>query len=499
MSVALNREKHVVIVGGGIAGLAAAYYLQKAAEQSSLPIRYTLIECSPRLGGKIVTDAVSGYGEQPFIIEGGPDSFITQKPWAYQLARELGLDDRLLGTNDAKRKIFVLNKGKPVPMPDGVLLIVPTRFLPFAFSGLISPLGKLRMGMDLFIGPKRDEEDETLADFVRRRLGNEALDKIAEPLLSGIYNAEADRQSLLATFPRFRDIEKRHGSLIKGMLAALRPGAKPASHGAQTDPPPASTFMSMRGGVYELIDALQLSLTGSVLCRTQASAITPAADGRYQIDVDGPEGLRTLIADGLIMATPAYVAADLLADLTPAAAAKLNSIRYVSTGTVSLAFRNRELERPLDGFGLVVPRSERRPINAVTLTTNKFDYRAPDGYALVRVFFGGSRSPETLEHPDDAILDIVRGELADMLGIRAEPLFHRLYRWPRGNPQYDVGHLDLVTSIEQALPPNIFVTGSPYRGVGLPDCIRQGQQVAAQLAARLIDTPSISSPTGVVS
>ena len=499
MSVALNREKHVVIVGGGIAGLAAAYYLQKAAEQSSLPIRYTLIECSPRLGGKIVTDAVSGYGEQPFIIEGGPDSFITQKPWAYQLARELGLDDRLLGTNDAKRKIFVLNKGTPVPMPEGVLLIVPTRFLPFAFSGLISPLGKLRMGMDLFIGPKRDEEDETLADFVRRRLGNEALDKIAEPLLSGIYNAEADRQSLLATFPRFRDIEKRHGSLIKGMLAALRPGAKPASHGAQTDPPPASTFMSMRGGVYELIDALQLSLTGSVLCRTQASAITPAADGRYQIDVDGPEGLRTLIADGLIMATPAYVAADLLADLTPAAAAKLNSIRYVSTGTVSLAFRNRELERPLDGFGLVVPRSERRPINAVTLTTNKFDYRAPDGYALVRVFFGGSRSPETLEHPDDAILDIVRGELADMLGIPAEPLFHRLYRWPRGNPQYDVGHLDLVTSIEQALPPNIFVTGSPYRGVGLPDCIRQGQQVAAQLAARLIDTPSISSPTGVVS
>ncbi len=352
-----------------------------------------MIECSPRLGGKIVTDAVSGYGEQPFIIEGGPDSFITQKPWAYQLVRELGLDDRLLGTNDAKRKIFVLNKGKPVPMPDGVLLIVPTRFLPFAFSGLISPLGKLRMGMDLFIGPKRDEEDETLADFVRRRLGNEALDKIAEPLLSGIYNAEADRQSLLATFPRFRDIEKRHGSLIKGMLAALRPGAKPASHGAQTDPPPASTFMSMRGGVYELIDALQLSLTGSVLCRTQASAITPAADGRYQIDVDGPEGLRTLIADGLIMATPAYVAADLLADLT-CRGRQVEQHPLCQHGNSLLAFRNRELERPLDGFGLVVPRSERRPINAVTLTTNKFDYRAPTAMRSCASFSAAPEAPK---------------------------------------------------------------------------------------------------------
>jgi len=492
MSVALNREKHVVIVGGGIAGLAAAYYLQKTAEQSSLPIRYTLIERSARLGGKIVTDTIHGYGEQPFIVEGGPDSFITQKPWAYQLARELKLDERLLGTNDAKRKTFVLTKGKPVPLPDGVLLIVPTRFLPFALSGLISPLGKLRMAMDLFIAPKSDDDDETLADFVRRRLGNEALDKIAEPLLSGIYNAEADRQSLLATFPRFRDIEKRHGSLIKGMLAALRPGAKPAGQVAQPGSPPLSTFMSMRGGVYELIDALQLSLTGSLLCLTQASAIAPAADGRYQIDVDGPEGLRTLVADGVILATPSYAAAALLADLAPQASAKLNRIRYVSTGTVSLAFRKHELEHPLDGFGLVVPHSERRPINAVTWTSTKFDYRAPEGYALVRVFFGGSRSPETLEHPDDAILDIVRGELADMLGIRAEPLFHRLYRWPRGNPQYDVGHLDLVASIEHALPPGIFVTGSPYRGVGLPDCIHQGQEVAAQM----IETLSTPLPTG---
>jgi len=475
--LALDRDQHVVIVGGGIAGLSAAYYLQEAAQVRSLPIRYTLIERSNRLGGKIVTDHVHGYGDQPFVIEGGPDSFLTQKPWARQLARELNIEGRLLGTNDAKRKTYVLNKGKPVPLPDGVLLIVPTRFMPFAFSSLISPLGKLRMGMDLFIPPKCDDEDETLAAFVRRRLGEEALDKIAEPLLSGIYNAEAGRQSVLATFPRFRDIEKKHSSLIKGMLASRRSASKAASPGA-TSP----LFMSMRDGLYELVDALQLALHGSVLCGTQAVAIQPAGDGRFRVEVEGPAGLRSLVANGVILATPSFVAADLLAPLLPEAAAHLNRIRYVSTGVMSLAFRKDELNRVLDGFGLVVPRSERRPINAITWTSTKFDYRAPEGYALVRVFFGGSRSPETLERTDDEILAIVRRELDLMLGIRAEPVFHRLYRWPRGNPQYDVGHLDLIHEIEQALPPNILVTGSPYRGVGLPDCIRQSQETSLKMA-----------------
>ena len=336
------------------------------------------------------------------------------------------------------------------------------------------------MGMDLFIPPKLDDEDETLAGFVRRRLGDEALDKIAEPLLSGIYNAEAGRQSVLATFPRFHDIEKKHGSLIKGMLASRRSVPKPASPAATP-----SLFMSMRDGMYELVDALQLALRGSVLCGTQTIGLQPAGDGRYQIEVDGPAGLRLLVANGVILATPSFVAADLLASLAPQAAARLSRIRYVSTGTVSLAFHKSDLKRKLDGFGLVVPRSERRPINAITWTSTKFDHRAPEGYALIRVFFGGSRSPETLERTDDEILSIVRRELDLMLGIRAEPVFHRLYRWPRGNAQYDAGHLDLVRAIEQALPPNVLVTGRPYRGVGLPDCIRQSQDAAAKMVELL--------------
>ena len=219
----------VAIIGGGISGLATAYYLQRHAAQANRPFRYTLIERSPTAGGKIVTEQVNGFGDTPFIVEGGPDSFITQKPWALQLAREIGLQDRLLGTNDHMRKTFVLNKGKPTPLPDGVLLIVTTRFMPFLLSPLISLWCKLRMGLDFLVPKRQTDEDETLADFVRRRLGDEALDKIAEPLLSGIYNAEAEKQSLKATFPRFHEIEQKHGSLIRGMLASRRNGAsKPA-------------------------------------------------------------------------------------------------------------------------------------------------------------------------------------------------------------------------------------------------------------------------------
>ena len=251
-----SPSPHVAIIGGGIAGLSTAYYLQKRAAADGLALRYTVLEATPRWGGHILTEEVETAAGR-FVVEAGPDSFITQKPWGVELARELGLADRLLGTNDHMRKVYVLNRGKPTPMPDGVLLIVPTKFMPFVRSPLISPLGKLRMGLDLLIPPKRDGQDETLADFVRRRLGAEALDKIAEPLLSGIYNSEAEKQSLLATFPRFRDLEVKYGSLTRGMLASRRNGGT-AKPGVTTSPAqkPLSVFMSLIGGAGELIDAL---------------------------------------------------------------------------------------------------------------------------------------------------------------------------------------------------------------------------------------------------
>ena len=479
MSTLTALPYRAAVIGGGITGLAAAYYLQQQAQAAGVALHTTLIERSAVLGGKVLTDYVDGYGDQPFVVEGGPDSFVTQKPWALQLARELGMEDRLLGTNDERRKVFVLNKGRPTPLPDGVLLIVPTRFMPFALSTLISPLGKLRMGMDLFIPPKRDDQDETLAQFIERRLGREALDKIAEPLMSGIYNAEAERQSLLATFPRFREIEKKHGSLIKGMLAGQR-------HRSATAPSrkPLSMFMTLRDGTGELVQALSSRLTGDVRVNAAVRGIGRAGDGRYRIELEGGE---LLPADTVIVTTPAYSAAALVRDLAPEAAALLDGIRYVGTGTMSLAYRTDRLAHPLNGFGLVIPRSERRPINAITWTSSKFNHRAPPGYALLRVFFGGSRSPQMMDVDDDALMKVVRSELRALMGIDAEPLFHRIYRWPNANPQYDVGHLQKVDAIEAALPPGLYVTGSPYRGIGLPDCIHQAKAAVDTIFAGLVE------------
>jgi len=489
----------VAIVGGGISGLATAYYLQRHAAAEGRALSYALLERSPRLGGKIVTDEVTGFGDTPFVVEGGPDSFLTQKPWALQLMRELGLEDRLLGTNDHMRKVFVLHKGRPTPLPDGVLLIVPTRLMPFALSPLISPLGKLRMGLDLLIPAKRDDEDETLADFIRRRLGDEALDKIAEPLMSGIYNAEAEKQSLLSTFPRFRDIEKNHGSLIRGMLASRRKRAAPPAPGSPAtnghDPSaaakPVSMFISLRGGTRELVDTLVAKLTGDLRLNTGVAAIDALPDGAgYRLTLsDGS----ILDAEKVVLATPSFVTAGLVRGLAPSAADLLDNIRYVSTGTLSLGFRRSEVSHPLNGFGVVIPRSERRPINAITWSSTKFDYRAPEGYALLRVFFGGSRNPEIVDRPDDELLAIARSELKAIMGVDAQPVFHRLYRWHNATAQYDVGHLSRVADIEAAMPPGLLVTGSPYRGIGVPDCVHQGQQTASAVWAQLSPTQTVES------
>jgi oxygen-dependent protoporphyrinogen oxidase len=470
----------VAIVGGGFSGLSVAWYLQQGAETRGLPVSYSVLESAGRWGGKVLTECVDGYGDVPFILEGGPDSFFTQKPWAEQLAIELGLGDRLLGTNDQMRRIFVVNKGRSTPLPDGVLLIVPTRFKPFVLSPLISLPGKLRMGMDLFIPPKRDGLDETLADFVRRRLGSEALDKIAEPLMSGIYNSEAERQSLLATFPRFRALEEKHGSLTRGMLASRRNGSHAASGSRRQ-----SAFMSLVGGTGELVDGLISHLSGDLHLDTTVQAIGRSAGG-YVLHVASGNALH---ARHVVLAIPAFTAADLLRELAPEPARIMSGIRYVSTGTVSLAYRECDIPEAMRGFGIVVPRSEKRPVNAVTWSSVKFDHRAPPGYALLRVFFGGSRSPRSMDLDDNALLDVVGSELRALMGIKATPLFHRVYRWPRSNAQYDVGHLDRVAAIEARLPNGLYPSGSPYRGVGLPDCARQGKETAERILTQLAGEP----------
>jgi oxygen-dependent protoporphyrinogen oxidase len=370
--------------------------------------------------------------------------------------------------------VFVVKKGRPLPLPDGVMMIIPTEFWPFITSPLISWPGKLRMGLDFFIPPRTDGEDETIAEFVSRRLGSEAVDRLAEPLMSGIYNAEANRQSVLATFPRFRDVESKYGSLIRGMLAArkARKGAPRPKH---------AMFVSLKTGTRELVEALVAQLDVDLRLNSPVDTIRESGES-YEVVLSGGDRLH---ADALVMTTPAFVTANLLRNMFPGAAEKLAAIRYVSTGTLSMAFRKDEIGHPLDGFGLVIPVSEGRQINAVTWTSTKFDHRAPVGYDLLRVFFGGSRRPEMMEKSDEEILRIAREELADLMGITASPVSHRLYRWMDSNPQYDSGHLGRIDSIEAELPPGLYLAGSAYRGIGIPDCVHQAQQAAERVVPRI--------------
>ncbi len=464
---------HVIIIGGGIAGLATAYYLQQQPD----PPTYTLIERAPRLGGKIVTNTADG-----FVIEGGPDSFISQKPWAYQLCRELGLEDRLVGTNDARRKTYVVHKGGLKPLPDGVMLIVPTKLTPFALSPLISPLGKLRMGLDLFIPPKKDDSDESLADFITRRLGREALDKIAEPLMAGIYVADPFRLSLKSAFPRFIAMEQKYGSLIKGMLAHKKARAA-QKNGARK--PKLPLFMTLRGGLTELVDALTAQLSGEILTGQAVTGIeyAPADSAPWQARLAKGQTRR---ARAVIMAIPAPAAAELLAPHSPHLAQKLRQIRYLSTATVTLAFKRNEFGHPLDGFGFVVPKSENRRLMACTWLTTKFNHRAPEDHVLLRVFVGGYKNEELTDLADEELLNLVQEELRDLMGVRTQPTRVEIYRWPKGNAQYDVGHLERVAEIEelaQETLPGLYFTGSAFRGVGLPDCIRQGKETAERLGS----------------
>lgn len=455
----------VAIVGGGIAGLSTAFHLQESARSAGASLHCTLLERDNRLGGKIVTHRRDG-----FVLEGGPDCFLTQKPWALELCRRLGLSDRLIGTNDASRKVFILWKSRLHRLPEGVLLIVPTRFRPFALSGLISPLGKLRMGMELVIPPRRDAGDESVADFVRRRLGGEALDKIAEPLMGGIHVSDPERQSILGTFPRFREIERRHGSLVRGMLAAR--GSHP------TNGRSLPMFMTLGGGLQELTESLAARLDGvRVVAGNGAAGLASNGEGGYRLRLDDGTHLE---ADAVVLAIPARAATGLVAGLNGELAARLKALRYVSTATVSLGYRRDAVAHPLDGFGFVIPSRERRPITGCSWSSTKFDGRAPAGHILVRCFLGGAVDESSALLPNEQMVQVARDELRGLMGIEAEPVLARAHRWPEAHPQYDVGHLDRLAEIDHLCSAHsgLHLTGSSYRGVGIPDCIHNGALAA---------------------
>jgi protoporphyrinogen/coproporphyrinogen III oxidase len=463
--------KHVAIVGGGIAGLAAAFALSEQAAQAGLPISCTVVEAGRQWGGKIVTHRVGS-----LTIEAGPDSFLSQKPWALELCDKLGLTGRLINTNEHEKKTFVYSRGRLRELPEGLVVIVPTKLAPFLKSGLVSWPGIARMGLDLVLPARRADGDESLASFFSRRLGREAFERVVEPLMAGIYAGDAEQISLRATFPRFLELERQHGSLIRGMLAS-RPAGVPGGR---------TMFVTLRDGLAELVDALVARLTaaGVKLLTQQPVAAIRVRQGRtdrsggWTYDLTLGNG-SVISADAVVLATPAFVSSDLVRPLSQIAAELLGAIPYASTATVSLAYAAGT--RGVGGFGFVVPRVEGRDLLAATWTSLKWPHRAPDSQTLVRCYLGGVGREAILREDDRALITRVREELRSMTGVTGEPVYAEVNRWERGMPQYTLGHLDRLDAIQRSLDryPGLVLAGASYRGIGIPDCIRDGANAAS--------------------
>jgi oxygen-dependent protoporphyrinogen oxidase len=476
----MGTESHaprIAVVGGGIAGLAAAHRLIELGHERRQPLDVKLLEAGPRLGGTIVTEQSGG-----FVLEGGPDSFLSEKPAALRLCERLGITDRLVGTREEFRRTFIVHDGRLHPLPEGFLLLAPTQFWPFLTTSLFSLHGKLRMGLDLVLprGPRR--EDESLASFVRRRLGSEALDRVAQPLVGGIYTADPERLSLGATMPRFLAMEREHRSVIAAMWRQSRlASASATGSGARW-----SLFLSFDEGMQVLVDNLARRLPeGVVRCGSALRSLSRAAAGGWTLD-GGEE------CHAVILATPSFVSSRLLSDLDPRLGAELEGIPYASSATVTLAYRREDVPHPLDGFGFVVPAVEKRRIIACTFSNLKYPGRAPAGFVVLRSFVGGSLQPELFDVDDAAMLRAVRGEMADLLGVGAEPVLSRIHRYPRAMPQYEVGHLQRMERVRHLLAAHsgIQLAGSAYEGVGIPDCIASGERAAEAVMETLPSRPA---------
>ncbi len=423
------------------------------------------------MGGVIRTEEKDG-----FLLEGGPDSILAQKPEGVALCRELGLGDRLIPTNPELKAVYILREGRLHALPEGMMLAVPTKILPFLGSGLFSWPGKLRMGLDLVRPGLRENGDESIAAFLRRRFGPEAVERLGEPLLAGIHAGDPEKLSILATFPRFRDLEAKHGSLVRGMWATPRPKPKPGARAP-------AAFYSLRGGLRELVDTLVARLPADSI-RTGATvrSLTREADG-YGIGLEGGE---TVKAGGVIVAAPGPRIAPALEGLLPDAARTLAAVPFASTATVLLGYRREDVAHPLDGYGMVVPRTEGLRTTATSFVSTKFAHRAPAGHVLLRGFLGGARDGGVLDLSDEEMVETVRRDMTPVLGLRGEPVLTRIFRWPGGTPQLEVGHLDRMRAVERAVGevPGLHLTGAGVWSTGIPDAVADATRVATAAAER---------------
>ena len=469
--------KQVAIIGGGISGLTAAFHLEKARALGA-DLHYSVIEAGQRLGGSMYSDRVEGC-----LVEAGPDSFLTEKPWALTLCKELGIDDQLIGSNDAQRKTYIVVNNRLIAMPDGLMFMVPTKLVPTAMSPLFSWGTKVRMAQELLHPPRPMENDETVGELVERHFGAQVVDRLADPLLSGVYGGDANKLSARAVLPRFVEMEEKYGSLSKAMLASHN--KMRAMAGKQ---PPRPLFSSLKDGMQQMVDAIVARLDRSALrLRTRVRAVYPQGERwRLAIDMGGNETF-----DAVILATPANVAGALLEAVDRDLADDLLGVTYSSSVTVTLGYHMDQLKHLPPGFGFLVPRSEGRRMLACTFVHNKFPHRAPADKGILRCFLGGARDEAVLNLTDDEIVDTVRKELREIVKLETRPMFDRVYRWRGAMAQYESGHIARIARIEKRLKDilGLEVAGNAYHGIGVPDCIREGMN-AANAVVQTLNAPA---------
>lgn len=458
-------DKKVAIVGSGISALACAVILKEKG------IDFKIFEKENRLGGKIYTEKIND-----FIVELGPDSYLPEKYWSVQLIKKVGLENEMLPTNDEFKGTYIYSNKKLHPLPEGVMLMVPTMIMPLIKSSLISWPGKIRMGLELFIPPKKDDKDESLAEFVTRRLGKECLEKIAEPLVAGIHTSNPDNMSVLATFPRFVEMEKKYGSLIKGMLIAKKMAPPKRDNATKM-----TYFMSLRQGMQELVYGI-MNFIGNekAIKNKELSFAEKTKDGYKLFFSDGQSETFT----HLVLSTPSYVSKEILKDIDYELSNLLNTIKWSSSATVNIAFKKEDIKTQLKGFGFIIPRIENKRINACTYSSIKWLHRCPENYILLRAFVGGGHHEELVELSDDEIIKIVLEELNSIANISGEPILRRVYRWIKGMPKYTVGHLDRIKNIFDRVKnhKNLYLIGCSYKGIGIGDCVKSGFDTAEEIA-----------------
>ncbi|MGH9508442.1 MAG: protoporphyrinogen oxidase [Terriglobales bacterium] len=459
--------KRVAIVGGGIAGLSAAFYLEQY-RRFGAELGYVLYEASPRLGGVIRTERTA----DRFLVEAGPDSFLSEKPWVRELCSDLGIEDRLIGSNDAARQTWVWLRGRLHPLPDGLQFLVPTRLRPILTTGLFSWRTKLRIAAEYFQAPRAAASDESAAAFVERHFGHELVERLADPLLAGVYGGTAARLSARAVLSRMVALEEQHGSLARGLLQEHKQSPERKAQGP--------IFTTLRSGMQELVDAVGARLTPAAV--RKGAAVRRVSRGAFGWSVHSSLGEDRF--DSIVLAVPAHTAAEMLSETSAKLSASLEQIPYSSSVTVALAYDAAQVAaggRTLPaGFGVLVPRTEGKRLLACTLVHNKFAGRVPEGGLLLRAFLGGSTDEAAVELSDEGVLRVVRQELREILDLEAEPLFALISRWPRSMAQYEIGHLERVAEIErlrQTLP-GLHLIGNAYGGIGVPDCVRAGKEAA---------------------